>query len=78
MKKHQHEIRVKHPLLKLNVQISIELHTKFPRARPEWWPCHLHADTVYCVTATCRSHVICTLTQLTMLLQHVVLMSSAR
>ena len=78
MKKHQNELRVKRRLLRPKENISIELHTKFPRARPGWWPCHLHADTIYCVTATCRGHVICTLTQFTVLLQHFVAMSSAR
>ena len=65
-KKHQNELRVKRLLFKPNEQISIELHTKFPRARLEWWSCYLHADTVYYVTATRRGHVICTLTQFTM------------
>ena len=78
MKKHQNELRVKHPLLRPKEHISIEVHTKFPCARPVWWPCHPHADTVYCVTATCRGHVIRTLTQFIVLLQHVAAMTSAR
>ena len=42
------------------------------------WPCHLYADTMYCVTATRPGHVIYTLTQFTVLLQHVAAMSSTR
>ena len=69
MKKHQNELREKHPLLRPNEHISIELQnfrvhvqcgghvicmlTQFTLLMQHVWPCHLHADTVYSANATC-------------------------
>jgi hypothetical protein len=67
MKKHQNELRVKQLLLKPNEKISIESFralvqsgghvictlTQLTVLMQHVWPCHLHADTVDCVNATC-------------------------